>query len=55
LEKDYITESFITCQASPSIIRAVKSRVMRLAGHVAQVGEMRHAYSRLFGKPEEMT
>jgi hypothetical protein len=30
----------------------IKSRRMRLAGHVAQTGEKRNAYSILVGKPE---
>jgi hypothetical protein len=38
--------------ASPSIIRTIESRRMRLAGHVAQVGEKRNAYRKLTGKPE---
>jgi hypothetical protein len=30
--------------SSPSIIRMIKSRRMRWAGHVARMGEMRKAY-----------
>jgi hypothetical protein len=30
----------------------IKSRRMRWAGHVAQMGEMRNAYRILMGKPE---
>jgi hypothetical protein len=37
----------------PSIIRIIKSRRMRWAGHVARTGEKRKAY-RLVGKPERM-
>jgi hypothetical protein len=37
---------------SPSIIRIIKSRRMRLAGHVARMGEKRKAYMLLVGKPE---
>ena len=36
----------------PNIIRAIKSRRMSWAVHVARVGEMRHAYRILVGKPE---
>jgi hypothetical protein len=36
----------------PSIIRTIKSNRMRLAGHVARMGERRNAYSILVGKPE---
>jgi hypothetical protein len=38
--------------SSPSIIRIIKSRRMRLAGHVARMGEKRNAYKLLVGKPE---
>jgi hypothetical protein len=38
--------------SSPSIIRIIKSRRMRWAGHVAQTGEKRNAYRILVGKPE---
>jgi hypothetical protein len=37
---------------SPSIIRMIKSRMMRLARHVARMGEERNAYRILVGKPE---
>jgi hypothetical protein len=38
--------------SSPSIIRIMKSRRMRWAGHVAQMGKKRNAYRLLAGKPE---
>jgi hypothetical protein len=38
--------------SSPSIIRMIKSRRMRLAGHVARMGERRNAYRILVGKAE---
>jgi hypothetical protein len=38
--------------SSPSIIRIIKSRRMRWAGHVARIGEKRSAYRLLVGKPE---
>jgi hypothetical protein len=38
--------------SSPSINRIIKSRRMRLAGHVARMGEKRNAYRLLVGKPE---
>jgi hypothetical protein len=38
--------------SSPSIIRMIKSRTIRLAGHVAQMGEKRNAFKILVGKPE---
>jgi hypothetical protein len=37
---------------SPSIIRIIKSRRMRWAGHVARMGEKRNAYRLLVVKPE---
>jgi hypothetical protein len=38
--------------SSPNIIWVIKSRRLRLAGHVARVGERRGAYRALVGKPE---
>jgi hypothetical protein len=38
--------------SSPSIIRTIKSRRMRWAGHVARMGEKRNVYRLLVGKPE---
>jgi hypothetical protein len=38
--------------SSPDIIRQIKSRRMRWAGHVARVGEGRNVYRVLVGKPE---
>jgi hypothetical protein len=37
---------------SPDIIRQIKSRRMRWAGHVAWMGEGRNVYRVLVGKPE---
>jgi hypothetical protein len=38
--------------SSPSIIRIIKLRRMKGAGHVARMGEKRNAYRLLVGKPE---
>jgi hypothetical protein len=38
--------------SSPNIIRVMKSRTLRWAGHVARMGERRGAYRALVGKPE---
>jgi hypothetical protein len=38
--------------SSPDIIRQIKSRRMRWAGHVARMGEGRNLYRVLAGKPE---
>jgi len=37
----------------PNIVRVVKSRRMRWAGHVARIGQGRGVYRVLVGKPEE--
>ena len=37
--------------SSPNIVRVIKSRRMRWAGHVARMGEERGAYRVLVGKP----
>ena len=37
---------------SPNIVRVVKLRKMRWAGHVARMGERRVVYRVLVGKPE---
>jgi hypothetical protein len=39
--------------SSPNIIRAVKLRRMRWAGHVAHMGEMRNSNKILVGRPDE--
>jgi hypothetical protein len=47
-----IMRSFVTCTFLQSIIRMIKSRKMRSAGQVAQMGEKRNARMILVGKPE---
>ena len=37
---------------SPNIVRVIKSRRMRWAGHVSRMGEERGVYRVLLGKPE---
>ena len=37
---------------SPNIVREIKSRRMRWAGHVARMGERKGVYRVLVGKPE---
>jgi hypothetical protein len=39
--------------SSPNIIRQIKSRRMRWAGHVERMGEERNVYRVLMEKPEE--
>jgi len=41
--------------ASPNIVRVIKSRRMRWAGHVARIGEERWVYRVLVGKPDGKT
>jgi hypothetical protein len=38
--------------SSPNIVRVIKSRMMRWAGHVARMGEGRGVYRVLIGMPE---
>jgi hypothetical protein len=38
--------------SSPNIIRVIKSRRLRWAGHVASMGEKRGAHRNLVGRPE---
>jgi hypothetical protein len=46
------TEELHTMNASPNIIRVIKLRRVRWEEHVACVGETKHAYAILVGKPE---
>jgi hypothetical protein len=43
-------EELHSLHSLPSIIRMIKSRRMRRAGHVAQLGEKKNAYKILVGK-----
>ena len=45
-------EELIDLYSSPNIVRVIKSRRMRWAGHVVRMGEERGVYSVLVGKPE---
>jgi hypothetical protein len=38
--------------SSPCIVRVIKARRVRWAGHVARTGEVRGAYNILVGRPE---
>jgi hypothetical protein len=46
------SEELHNLYSSPDIIRQVKSRRMRWAGHAARMGEDRKLYKVLVGKPE---
>ena len=50
--KDTITFRARILYSSPNIVRVIKSRRMRWAGHVARMGEERVVYRALVGKPE---
>jgi hypothetical protein len=45
-------EQLCNLYSSPNIIRMIKSRRMRWAGHVAQMRDKRNSYTILVGKPE---
>jgi hypothetical protein len=47
-----ISHFSLNLNSSPSIIRIIKSRKMRWAGHVARMGEKRNVYRLLVGRPE---
>jgi hypothetical protein len=46
------SEELHILHSSPNIIRYIKSRRMRWAGHVARIGEERNVYRILMGKPD---
>jgi hypothetical protein len=50
--RTFHNEELCDLYSSPSIIRIIKSRRMRWAGHVARMGKKRNAYRLLMGKPE---
>jgi len=45
-------ENFNDLYSSPNIVRVIKSRRMRWAGHVARMGEESGVYRILVGKPD---
>jgi hypothetical protein len=47
-----LNEELRDLYSSPSIIRIIKSKRMRWAGHVGRMGEKTNAYKLLVGKPE---
>jgi hypothetical protein len=46
------SDEFHGLYSSPNIVRVIKSRRMRWAGHVAHMGEGRGVYGVLVGRPE---
>jgi hypothetical protein len=49
---NYEAKSIYALYSSLNIIRVIKSRRLRWAGHVARMRERRGAYRALVGKPE---
>jgi hypothetical protein len=52
LEK-LLNEEFLNMFSSPNMIGMIKSRSMRLAEHVACMGEKRNAYGVMVGRTED--
>jgi hypothetical protein len=51
-EVEYTFSLFVVMYSSPDVLRQIKSRRMRWAGHGARMGEGRNVYRVLVGKPE---
>jgi hypothetical protein len=51
--EEVVHEELHILYSSPNIIREIKSRRTRWAGHVARMGEKRTVYRTLVRKPEE--
>jgi hypothetical protein len=47
-----LNKEFYALYSSPNIIRVIRSRKLKWAGHVARMGERSGAYRALVGKPE---
>jgi hypothetical protein len=52
LTADICNDELHDLYSSPNIVRVIKSRSMRWAGHVARIGVGRCVYRVLVGKPE---
>jgi hypothetical protein len=52
LRKQFHNDEIHHLYSSPNIVRVIKSRRMRWAGHVACMGEGRGVYRVLVGRPE---
>jgi hypothetical protein len=46
-------DELLNLYSSPNIVRVIKSRWLRWAGHVARMGEGRGVYRVLVGRPED--
>ena len=47
----FTMRNFIVCSVSTNIVRVIKSRRLRWAGHVARMEEVRSSFKILTGKP----
>jgi len=45
-------EEFNDLYCSPNLVRVIKTRIIRWAGHVASIGERKGVYRVFVGKPE---
>jgi hypothetical protein len=52
MEKKLHNDELHDPYSSPNIVRVIKSKRLRCAGHVARMGEGRGAYRVLVGRPE---
>ena len=50
--RNHVTMHSLNPNSSPNIVRVIKSRKIRWAGHVARMGDERGVYRVLLGKPE---
>jgi hypothetical protein len=50
--RELLNEELNNLYSSPNIVRVIKLRIMRWAGHIARMGERRRVYRVLVGKPE---
>jgi hypothetical protein len=48
----FACEQLLDFYCSPNVVRVIKSKVVRLAEHLARIGAVRNASSILVGKPE---
>ena len=52
MSKSWLNEELHDLYSSPNIVRVIKSRRVRWAGHVARMSEEREVHRFLVGKPE---
>ena len=47
----FTMRNFIVCTVPPNILRVIKSRILRWAGHVARMEDGRNVFKMLTGTP----